>query len=81
MQNKELINHFGVYRKSTTSAQTDGRIATDRPLCSGQCGYVATMPSTTKIFAYMKATRGKSPPLQNYWRFLEICVMRQFQPY
>ena len=32
---KELLSHFRVYIKSTTSAQTDGRIATDGPLYTG----------------------------------------------
>ena len=44
-------------------------------------GYIATIPSMTKVIAYMKATRGKSPPLRNYWAFLEICVMGQFLPH
>ena len=30
MWHKELLSHFRVYRKSATSAQTDGRIVTDR---------------------------------------------------
>ena len=33
---KELLGLLRVYRKSETSAQTDGRIATDGPLYTGQ---------------------------------------------
>ena len=29
LENKELLSHFRVYRKSATNAQIDGRIATD----------------------------------------------------
>ena len=33
--NKELPSHFRVYRKSASSSQTDGRIATGGPLYTG----------------------------------------------
>ena len=36
LENNKLLNHFKVYRKSATSAQTNGRITTDGPLCTGQ---------------------------------------------
>ena len=35
MYNKELLSHLRVYGKSATTAQTDGQIATDRPLYTG----------------------------------------------
>ena len=35
LENKELLSHFRAYRKSATSAQTDGRITTDGPLNTG----------------------------------------------
>ena len=35
LENKELLGQFRVYRKSATNAQTDGRITTDGPLCTG----------------------------------------------
>ena len=33
--NKELLSHLKMYRKSTATAQTDGRIAMDGPLDTG----------------------------------------------
>ena len=35
MENKELLSHVRVYRKSATSTQTDGQTATDRTLYTG----------------------------------------------
>ena len=35
LENKELLSHFRVYRKISTSAQTDERITTDEPLYTG----------------------------------------------
>ena len=34
MENKEQVNHFKVYRTSSTSVQTDGPITKDGPLCT-----------------------------------------------
>ena len=39
MENKELLSHFRVHRKSTTTSQTNERIETDGPLYTGVMGY------------------------------------------
>ena len=36
LENKELLSHFRVYRKSATSEQIDRQISTDRPLYNGE---------------------------------------------
>ena len=44
LENKELINHFKVFRKSATSAHMDGRIIADIPLYTGQFSRMQFIP-------------------------------------
>ena len=41
MENKDLLSLFRVYKKSATSAQTDGWITTDGPFYTGGFCYIS----------------------------------------